>query len=154
MSWKLRTLNYTARFIELADEINKSMPQHVVNKVVDALNDDGKAVRGSRILMLGVAYKPDVSDTRESPALDIIQLLLDKGGDVAFHDPLATNLHHEQIDMESVPLTDAVLAAADCVVVTTNHAVFAWDQIVNKAHLIVDTRHAVPRDGAARVISI
>ena len=154
LSWKLRSLNYTARFIELADDINKQMPHHAVSKIADALNDDGKAVRGSHILLLGVAYKPNVSDTRESPALDMLLLLQEKGAHVSYHDPLVDDLGHEHLDAASAPLTAESLAAADCVVIIANHAVFDWAFITAHARLIVDTRNAIRTPGKARVVSI
>ena len=154
LSWKLRTLNYTARFIELADEINKHMPDYVVTKVGDALNDDEKSVRGSKVLILGVAYKPNVSDTRESPALDIIHLLQGKGAHVSYHDPFTHSLHEEHLDLESIALTMETLQQADCVVVVTNHSVFDWSFIGQHAGLIVDTRNAFRTEVAARVVSL
>ncbi|MCB0026864.1 MAG: nucleotide sugar dehydrogenase [Anaerolineales bacterium] len=154
LSWKLRTLNYTARFIELADEINKHMPDYVVTKVADALNDDQKSVRGSHILVLGVAYKPNVSDTRESPAIDIIHLLQEKGAQVTFHDPYVQSLREEHLALDSVALTPAVLQAADCAVVITNHKVFDWGLIGQHAQLVVDTRNAMPSENPARIVSL
>ncbi len=146
LSWKLKTLNYTARFIELADEINRSMPVYVVQKVVDALNEEGKAVKGSEILVLGVAYKPNVSDVRESPALDVITLLQQKGGIVTYCDPFVTDLSHEGLEVERVEV-DAV-SSADCVILITNHAAFDYDYIDRHAGLIVDTRNALPERAA------
>jgi len=156
LSWKLKTLNYTARFIELASEINTSMPVYVVNKVADALNDDGKAVRGSRVLVLGAAYKRDVDDVRESPALDVIHLLQQKGADVIYHDPYVPVLKlHNGVKMASAAYSSALIAGADCVVVITDHTSYDWAAIVEGARLIVDTRHAVPRNGrGARIVSI
>ena len=143
MSWKLRSLAYTARFIELASEINTEMPRYWVQKVQDALNDVGKAVKGSRILVLGVAYKKDVSDLRESPALDIIHLLEEKGALVAYYDPHVPSFAHDGIAMTGVPeLADGV-RQADCVVITTDHSVFDWKAVAAEAALIVDTRHVV-----------
>src|SRR5579859_2541891 len=142
LSWKLKTLNYNARFIELASEINTSMPLYVIEKVSDALNDDSKAMRGSKICVLGVAYKRDVDDVRESPALDVIQLLEDKGAQVSYHDPYvpSVRLEHGRM-MHSTALTEDWLKTADCVVVITDHRVFDWAWIVAKSHLIVDTRN-------------
>ncbi|MCC6612391.1 MAG: nucleotide sugar dehydrogenase [Anaerolineae bacterium] len=156
LSWKLKTLNYNARFIELASEINTSMPVHVINKVADALNDDGKAVRGSRVLVLGAAYKRDVDDVRESPALDVIQLLQQKGANVAYHDPYVPSVKlHNGARMNSAAYSDDLIANADCVVVVTDHTSYDWVAISEQAKLIVDTRHAVPRNGSsARIVSI
>ena len=122
LSWKLRTVEYNARFIELASEINTAMPRYWVQKVQDALNEAGKAVKGSRILVLGVAYKKNVSDLRESPALDIIHLLEQKGAQVEYHDPHVPSFQHEGMEMTGVADLDTALAAADCVVVATDHA--------------------------------
>ncbi len=156
LSWKLKTLNYNARFIELASEINTSMPVHVVNKVADALNDDSKAVRGAQVLVLGAAYKRDVDDVRESPALDVIQLLQQKGADVSYHDPFVRSLRlHNGDRMESTAYSTALLQAADCVVVVTDHSSYNWQEIAAHARLIVDTRHALPRTGnGARIVSL
>jgi UDP-N-acetyl-D-glucosamine dehydrogenase len=154
LSWKLRTLNYTARFIELAADINSHMPEYVVGKVTGALNDEGKAVKGSRILILGVAYKPNVGDLRESPALDIIHLLQEKGAELTFNDPHVDDLSSEGVAVSSVALTDACLRDADCVVVVTHHDAFDWRRIADQARLIVDTRHVVDRAGPARVVTL
>lgn len=152
LSWKLRTLNYTARFIELASEINSQMPEYVVNKITDALNDECKSVKGSRILILGVAYKANVGDVRESPAIDVYHLLRDKGADVLFHDPLVNDLSHEGIFDQSVVLNANQLERADCVVVLTDHDIFDWTYITEYASLVVDTRHAIINSGDSRVI--
>jgi UDP-N-acetyl-D-glucosamine dehydrogenase len=141
LSWKMRTLAYTARFIELASEINTEMPRYWVQKVQDALNDAGKAVKGSRILVLGVAYKKNVSDLRESPALDIIHLLEGKGAQVAYHDPHVPAFQHDGMEMVGVTDLDAALAAADCVVVVTDHSAYDWAAVRQAAQLLVDTRH-------------
>ncbi len=140
LSWKLKALNYTARFIELASEINTSMPDYWVHKVQDALNEQGKAVKGSRVLVLGVAYKKDVSDLRESPALDILMLLQDKGARVIYHDPHVPQFRHDGLAMTSAANLDAALAEADCVVIATDHAEYDWPAIHEKAGLLVDTR--------------
>ncbi|MGD2079164.1 MAG: nucleotide sugar dehydrogenase [Chloroflexota bacterium] len=154
LSWKLRTLNYTARFIELASEINSSMPDYVVGKIVSALNDESKAVKGSRILVLGAAYKPNVGDLRESPALDIMHLLQEQGAELTFNDPHVNDLSEEGVTVPSVPLTDQNLGEADCVVVITHHDAFDWQRIADQARLIVDTRHVVDRGRRARVITL
>lgn len=143
LSWKLRTLNYTARFIELASEVNGSMPEYVVGKIADGLNDDGKAVRGSQILVLGVAYKPNVSDMRESPALDIIHLLQGKGAKVVYHDPFVPDLSHEGILLQSQPLTADLLRGADCVVIVTNHREVDYGLVAAESRLIVDSRNVM-----------
>lgn len=154
LSWKLRTLNYTARFIELASEINSHMPEYVVGKIIKALNDESKAVKGSQILILGVAYKPNVGDLRESPALDIIHLLKERGAELSFSDPHVDDLAEEGIEVPSVALTDQRLGKADCVVVVTHHDAFDWQRIADQARLIVDTRHVVDRTGRARVVPL
>lgn len=156
LSWKLKTLNYTARFIELASEVNTSMPLYVVDKITDALNDDSKAVRGSRIAVLGVAYKPDVDDVRESPALDIISLLRHKGAHVVYHDPHVPHLKlEENVVIEGVAYSTKLLQSVDCVVIVTHHSTFNFQEIVDCSQLIVDTRNATASyKGAARVVTL
>lgn len=140
LSWKMKTLNYTARFIDLASEINSAMPEFWVDKVWRALNAAGKAVKGSDILVLGVAYKPDIDDTRESPALDIIALLQEAGANVAYHDPYVPQIEVPAGRLHSVALTPERVAAADCVVIATDHSVVDHGQVRDHAHRIVDTR--------------
>jgi len=155
LSWKLKTLNYTARFIELASEINTSMPLHVLDKVADALNDEGKAIRGARVVVLGVAYKPDVSDVRESPALDIIELLRKKGAQVVYHDPFVASVRLEEDSMASSAYSESLLSEADCVVIVTHHKTYDWSHVVQHSRLIVDTRHVTKGlAGGARVVSL
>lgn len=143
LSWKLRSLNYTARFIELASEINTSMPRFVVTKVQDALNERRLPLKGSRVLVLGAAYKPDIDDLRESPALDVIGLLKQKGATVDYHDPYIPTISHEGWDMQSVPDLMAAVADADCVVIVTHHSAYDYPKILGAAKLIVDTRNAL-----------
>ena len=145
LSWKLRTLNYTARFIELASEVNSHMPEYVVNKVMAALNDERKAINGSRILVLGVAYKRDVGDVRESPALDVIHLLRERGAEVTFHDPYVSTVLLDGQPLTSSELSEEVLSTADCVIVVTDHSNYAWEWVASHARLIVDTRNAMSR---------
>jgi len=147
LSWKLRSLNYTARFIELASEINTNMPRYVVGKVQDALNERHKPLKGSQILILGVAYKPDIDDVRESPALDVIGLLVQKGGLVSYHDPFIPNLKHETWELNSVPDLFDSARNADCVVIITNHSCYNYPAILETASLIVDTRNALGKLG-------
>jgi UDP-N-acetyl-D-glucosamine dehydrogenase len=154
LSWKLKTLNYEARFIELAAEINRAMPEYVAGKVADALNDIARPVRDSRILLLGVAYKPNVADIRESPALDVLYLLRDKGADVHYHDPYVQTLEEAGFPDESVILTAKTLREADCIVVITNHDGYDWPWIARQAKLIIDTRNALRGVPAANIISI
>ena len=146
LSWKLRALNYTARFIELASEVNTGMPRHVVSIIQDALNEHQKPIKGSKVLILGVAYKPNIDDLRESPALDVIGLLQQKGAHVSYHDPYISEFKHDGWKMESLPntlpeLLDAV-RQADCVVVITDHSDYDYPAILESAQLIVDTRNA------------
>ena len=151
LSWKMRTLNYKTRFIELASEINSEMPYFVVDKVREALNRQKKAVNGASVLLLGVAYKRDIDDVRESPALDVLKLLAEDGASVSYHDPFVPELHEEGVDLESVELTDDALSGADAVVILTDHSGFDYDRVVNKAVVLVDARHVAPRPvGAGR----
>jgi UDP-N-acetyl-D-glucosamine dehydrogenase len=143
LSWKLRTLNYTARFIELASEINTSMPIYVVAKIQDALNEQRKPLKGSHVLVLGAAYKPDIADLRESPALDVIGLLENKGAQVSYHDPYITRLQHDDWEKTSVPNLSETLRDVDCVVIITNHSNYDYAAILQEAKLIVDTRNAI-----------
>lgn len=140
LSWKLKTLNYTARFIDLASEVNTDMPRYWVQKVQDALNDAGRAVRGSRVLVLGVAYKRDVDDVRESPALDIIHLLDEKGALVTYHDPHVPEVQVEGLHMRCEPNLDEALGVADCVIIVTDHSAYDWRQVARHAQRVVDTR--------------
>ncbi|MDA1104780.1 MAG: nucleotide sugar dehydrogenase [Gemmatimonadetes bacterium] len=145
LSWKMRTLNYKTRFIELASEINSEMPHFVVDKVREALNRRKKAVNGSRILLLGVAYKRDIEDVRESPALDVLRLLLEDGADVAYHDPFVPRLDEEGAHLVSTALTDDALSGADVVVILTDHTDFDYTRVAEKAVALVDARHVAPR---------
>ena len=147
LSWKLRSLNYTARFIELASEINTNMPRYTLGKIQDALNLHKKPINGSRVLILGVAYKPDIDDLRESPALDVIHLLKDKGAEVHYHDPFIPHLDHEGLLMVSVPNLLEEVMAADCVAIITNHKDYDYGAILDQANLIVDTRNALGEMG-------
>ena len=143
LSWKLKSLKFTARFIELADEINSRMPAYWVSKVQDALNEVEKALKGSRVLVLGVAYKKDVSDMRESPALDIIHLLQQKGAHVSYHDPHVPVIQHDEMTMEGVDELESSLKLADCTVIVTDHSTYNWKRIAQLAPVIVDTRNAL-----------
>ncbi len=147
LSWKLKALNYTARFIELASEINTGMPRYVVGKIQDALNAHQKPLRGSKILVIGTAYKPDVDDLRESPSLDIIGLLLQKGAEVDYHDPYIPSINHEDWTLESLKDIEEGVRNADCVVIVTDHSTYDYEEILNKASLIVDTRNALGNSG-------
>ena len=154
LSWKMRSLNYTARFIELAADINGHMPEYVTGKVADALNEVGKPVKGSNILILGVAYKPNVSDVRESPALDVIHLLQEKGGVVSYHDPYVPVINEHDLEMSTAVWSDNLISSADCVVIITNHADYDWIAIAQQASLIVDTRNAIKESGKALVFKL
>ncbi len=140
LSWKLKALNYNARFIELASEINGAMPAYVVSKVADALNERKKSLNGAKILVLGVAYKRDVTDFRESPALDVISLLLRKHAQVSYNDPFVPELTYEDLQLRSVALED--LDRYDCILIATDHSQYPYDRIVKEAPLIVDARNA------------
>ncbi len=143
LSWKLKTLNYNARFIQLAGEINSEMPKYWVDKVQDALNAAGKPLKGSTVLVLGVAYKKDIDDMRESPALDIIELLRQKGTDVRYHDPYVPEFAYNGVAFHSESNLEKALAEADCVLVATDHSLYDWAQLAPLASCIVDTRHVV-----------
>ena len=149
LSWKVRLSGYEPRFISFADEINTHMPGYVVQMVTDALNDRERAVRGSRILALGVAYKPNVADTRDSPALEIIGALADKGARVAYHDPLVPAVPVNGVRFEAVAWP-ADLGAYDAVLVLTAHAGYDWKDIVRSSRLVIDTRNATADLGPLR----
>lgn len=140
LSWKMKTLNYKARFIDLASEINSSMPQYWVDKVWHALNEHEKSVKGSDILVIGVAYKPDIDDVRESPALDIIALLQQAGANVVYHDPYVPEIRMPFGTLRSLELTSSQLAHADCVVIVTDHQAVDIAQVLDSAASIVNTR--------------
>jgi len=147
LSWKMKSFNYNARFIELASEINTNMPRYVVNRVMEALNDRSKPLKGSRVLILGAAYKPDVNDVRESPALDVIGLLQKKGALVEYHDPYIPHIHHEYEgwQMDSVPDMMQSVKDADAVVIVTNHKVYDYEAIIANAQFVFDSRNATSK---------
>jgi len=151
LSWKMKALNYNAKFIELASEINTNMPRYVVSRVLEALNDRSKTLKGSKVLVLGVAYKPDIDDVRESPALDVIALLLKKGAVVEFHDPHISHIHHEREGWKMHSIADADLMtsikAADAVVIVTNHKSYDYPAIIETASFIFDSRNALSAYG-------
>lgn len=146
LSWKLRTLGYTARFIELATEINTAMPKHWVHCIQDCLNEKGKALRGSKILVIGVAYKKNVGDLRESPALDILKLLKDKGAEISYHDSYVSAFTLDELEMVSVEDLDSALESADCVLIATDHDSYDWTDMHARAQLVVDTRATLHRE--------
>lgn len=141
LSWKMRTLDYKARFIELAEEINRAMPHHVVGRVSEALNRHRKAVNGARVLVIGVAYKPDVDDVRESPAADVIAGLRTRLADVRYHDPFVPEYRFQDEVLRSVDLDEA-LPDCDCVVIVTNHSGIDYERLVTEAPIVVDARNA------------
>jgi UDP-N-acetyl-D-glucosamine dehydrogenase len=148
LSWKMKAFNYNARFIELASEINTNMPRYVVSRVMEALNERGLPLKGSKCLVLGAAYKPDIDDLRESPALDVIGLLEKKGALVSYHDPyIPTLTTHEGKVMKSVPDLMEAVRAADCVVIVTNHKVYDYPAILESARFIFDSRNALGKLG-------
>ena len=149
LSWKMRSFNYNARFIELASEINTNMPRYVVSRVLEAMNDLGKTLKGSKVLTLGVAYKPDIDDVRESPALDVIGLLRKKGALVEYHDPYIPHIHHEYEDWQMDSVTDLMKSVkeADAVVLVTNHKMYDYKAIIESAKFVFDTRNATGKLG-------
>lgn len=157
LSWKLKSLNYYARFIELAGDINSRMPEYVVNKISSALNSKRISINGAGIVVLGVAYKKDVSDLRESPALDVIRLLQEKGASVSYCDPLVPVIEMDSgLNMKAVPLNAKTLKSADCAAIITDHSDFDYQWIVDNSSIVVDTRNAT-RDvsnGRERIFKI
>jgi UDP-N-acetyl-D-glucosamine dehydrogenase len=148
LSWKMKAFQYNARFIELAADINTNMPRYVVSRVVDAFNDRGKALKGSKCLVLGAAYKPDIDDIRESPALDVIGLLQKKGAQVEYHDPFIPRLRtHDDLEMQSVPDLMEAVRRSDCVVIITNHSEYDYQAILKEAKFIFDSRNALGKLG-------
>ena len=165
LSWKARQHGFDSRFISLAEEVNSRMPEHVVQLVADGLNDERKAMNGSNVLLLGVAYKKDINDVRESPALSIIDRLRAKGANVRYHDPFVAELRFDDAHTESsgdplssVSLTNEELQAADCVIIVTDHSDIDYKRICSLVPLIVDTRNAlngdIRRESSARIIRL
>jgi len=154
LSWKMRTLDYKARFIELASEINAAMPEYVIDLVADGLNNMSKSINGSNILLLGMAYKPDIDDVRESPALDVYALLEAKGAKVHFHDPYVPEIRFDSGMEQTVELDTAALDQYDCVVITTNHSEYDIQAIVDNSKLVVDTRNATKGMGNGQIIRL
>jgi UDP-N-acetyl-D-glucosamine dehydrogenase len=148
LTWKARHYDFSTRFIELAGEVNTGMPYWVVEQVVAALSDRGRALKGAKVLVLGVAYKKDVDDLRESPALKVIEILEAGGAEVSYNDPYVPSLrarklrHYGRFELDSVALTEATLGAADCVLIATDHGAYDYDSVVRSARLVVDTRNA------------
>jgi UDP-N-acetyl-D-glucosamine dehydrogenase len=156
LAWKMRTLNYKTRFIDLASEINSEMPAVVVEKVARALNADRKPLNGSRVLVLGVAYKRDIDDVRESPALDVIRLLEQAGTEIAYHDPFVPVFRDDGHEHHSVELTDAELDRADAVVILTDHSNVDYQRVIERATIIVDTRNVTAKllRGHGRIVPL
>ena len=154
LAWKMRTLHYRTRFIELAAEVNSEMPRWVVERTAEALNDARKPLNGSRVLVLGVSYKPDVDDVRESPAIDIIEILRQRGAVVDFHDPLVDQLEVDGETVESVPLTIERLEEADIVVIATDHSEVDYGTVGRHAGIVVDPRNALKEPGLSVVYPI
>lgn len=154
LSWKLRLLAYRARFVDLADEINREMPRFVVEKVVEALNHERKSVLGSRILILGVAYKKDTDDVRESPALDIMKLLQEKGGEISYHDPYVSQLSLNGQLLCSVSLSLQTLSSCDVAVVVTDHSRFDAGEIVEHSRLVIDARNLTRRIQSKNIVRL
>jgi len=142
LAWKLKTLNYKARFIEMAGEINAAMPQYVVDLIAGGLNQSEKSVKGSNILVLGLSYKKDIADIRESPALDIITLLQTQGANISWNDPYVSDYPTTPTPAFVKDLTPSALSAADCVVIVTDHSSYDWASIVAHSMLVIDTRNA------------
>jgi UDP-N-acetyl-D-glucosamine dehydrogenase len=153
LSWKTKQAGIEARFIELAGYINGQMPQFVVDKVQNALNDHGKPLRGSRIHIMGVAYKRDVDDVRESPALDIILLLEKRGAQLTYSDPHVPVLKKDGVELRG-EAADEAAAEADCVVIVTDHSAFDYTKLVAKARLIVDTRNAMRAFQSTKIVRL
>ncbi|MFT5444463.1 MAG: UDP-N-acetyl-D-glucosamine dehydrogenase [Myxococcota bacterium] len=150
LSWKMKSLNFPARFIDLATDINSRMPEHVCERVGDLLNQDRKSINGANILVLGAAYKSNVGDMRESPALDVIRILAEKGGVITYADPHVESLVVEGVKYTDVGTADATLAAADICVILTDHDAFDYKSIVDNAHRVFDTRNATKHVTANR----
>ncbi|MCS7263533.1 MAG: nucleotide sugar dehydrogenase [Armatimonadetes bacterium] len=154
LAWKAREFNHETRFIRIADAINKQMPEYVVSLIADALNEFGKPLKGSRILLLGIAYKPEVNDYRESPGLALFELLLQKGSIVTYNDPYVPEVVQNGLVISSVDLTEDELAKSDCVVVVTTHKCYDWGWIVAHSQLVVDTRGVTRKINAQNVVRL
>ena len=156
LSWKARLVDFEARFIDLAAAVNTRMPNLVVELVAESLNEDKKSLNGSQVLVLGVSYKRDVDDTRESPSLEVMELLARKKSQVLYHDPYVSELAFDTQTYVSEPLTDRLLSKVDCVVIVTNHSCFDYERIVKKARRVVDTRNATKfvKDGREKIVKL
>jgi UDP-N-acetyl-D-glucosamine dehydrogenase len=156
LAWKMRSLNYKTRFIDLASEVNSAMPDFVAEKIAWALNDERKSVNGSKVLVLGVAYKRDIDDMRESPALDVMRLLEERGAQVVYHDPHVPSFREDGHEMFGVPLTDALLEEVDAAVVITDHKAVDYQQVMDHCALVIDTRNilAKVKPSRARLVTL
>ena len=145
----MKSYNYNARFIELASEINTNMPRYVVSRILDAMNDRGMHLKGSKVLVLGVAYKPDIDDVRESPALDVIGLMQKKGAIVEYHDPYIPYIHHENDGWQMYSVKDMMKSVkeADAVIIITNHKEYNYEAIIESAKFVFDSRNATGKLG-------
>ncbi len=159
LTWQAKAIGRNTRFIELAGEVNNAMPHYVIERTQGALNDDRKSLKGSKVLVIGVAYKKNIDDSRESPSAEIIELLRDRGAEVSYHDPhipVYPSMRRYRIDLKSVPLNEATLKATDCVLILTDHDSVDYGQLAKHATLVVDTRNAMNRvpagTGKARVV--
>jgi UDP-N-acetyl-D-glucosamine dehydrogenase len=156
----MRMLHYKTRMIETASEINAEMPSYVVTRAGDALNERGKPMKGSKVLVLGVAYKKDIGDLRESPALDIIRLLQEKGARVSYHDPHVATIEDDghtpirDLPLHSVPLTAATLGGSDLVVIVTDHKGVDYDLVMREAPMVLDTRGTIRTGGKGKLLGL
>ncbi len=154
LSWKAKEYDFTTRFIELAGQVNDAMPYHVVERAMELLNEHGKALKGARVLLLGMAYKKDINDLRESPALKIARLLLQHGAEVSYHDPHIPEIHQGELQLASLPLDEQALKAADLVIITTSHTAVDYNKVVENASLVFDTRNATQGIDAPNVVRL
>ena len=155
LSWKLKTLDYDARFIKLAGEINTSMPKHIIELIISSLNRHGKPIKGSKILIIGVAYKKDINDFRESPALDIIQLLKELGSETYYYDPFIPSINFERFSYDSLKSLDSsALKEFDATVIVTDHSKVDYKQIVSNSNLIIDTRNVLKKHKGKNIIRL
>jgi len=154
LSWKARASGFEARFIELAGHVNGQMPEHVVNLVAEALNLRGKAVRGSRVLVLGVAYKAEIDDTRESPSLDIMETLRERGARIEYSDPFVPQLEFAGRKLKSVPLSATNLRRFDCAVIATAHSEVSYASVLRHSKAVVDTRNALKGRKSEKIVRL
>jgi UDP-N-acetyl-D-glucosamine dehydrogenase len=154
LSWKAKLSGFEARFIELAGQINSSMPEYVVQKIADALNTNERSIKGSRVLILGVSYKADIDDVRESPALDIIRLLMLKGARVVYHDPLVEGSPEDLEGASSVDLTAEEISSCDCAAIITGHSGIDYELVLEHVPILVDTRNVMKGYSSEKIIKL